>query len=178
MLLLTLHRAWVAANGVVLLDGYLDACAKTFLRSPFRSFCVGALSGAMLGSIGALVAPEMFVGLALVFAICGGLLAAAIAGAARREHSAASTSCIRLPYRPDARRRPIRARLALAAVPMGICLAVAILSQRSLVIVILISAVGSWLLIAAAGAIALAGELFGAAGKFLRRTTMFQDGTS
>lgn len=167
-LLLQIRRAFCAANGVVLVDDRFDAQARTFFRSPFRSFCVGAVSGAMSGSAGALVAPEMLLGLTLMFAIWIGLLGAAMAGLSRWEHSATSASCVRLPYGPRTERKLRRARLALAAVPTAICLAAALLSQRPFV-VFMLSAALLLVLIAMVGIVALVVEFFGTVRTFTHR---------
>lgn len=175
-LLPVFRRVLAAANGVVVFDDRFDAQARRFFRSPFRSFCIGALLGAMLGATGALVAPEMFFPLALMFAVYCGLLGAAMSGVCRREISGASVSCVHLPYGPCTERKLRRAKLAFAAVPTAICLAVALLSEQPLLVFFLFSAV-LLLLIAVVGIVALLVELisfvikFSRAAKFSRPST-------
>lgn len=167
-LLLTCRRVLAAANGVDLFDGPFDARARKLFRSPIGSCCVGALLGMLLGSVGALVAPEMLLGLTLMFAVYCGLLGAALAGLTRWEDFSKSAECVCLPYGPGMKRRLLRARLTLAAVPTGVCLAAALLSQKPFVVFMFYAAF-LMLVIAIVGMVALTVEIFRAAGKLAAR---------
>lgn len=167
-LLLTFRHVLAAANGVIVLDDRFDARAWKLSRSPVGSCCVGGLVGAMLGSIGALVAPEMLLGLTLMFAVSCGLLGAALAGLSCWDDSKTSAKCVCLPDGLPMKRKLLGARLALAAIPTGVCLAAALLSQKPFVVFMFYAAF-LMLVLAIVGIAALAVELFAAARTLIRR---------